>query len=211
MFKSLFRPDSHLMIVMTQITDCIFLSLFFIVGCMPVVTVGASFAALYDATFRGFRDGEKHSWQRFLHSFRQNWKAGILPTLVFFAAVAGLCCGMIQCWNAAVYARISWVLFAAVALLAVVAAGVLSVLFPMLSRFENGFLALLKNTVVISLANLPRTLALGILNTVAAFVCLRLIVPLFFLPALAALIGSLLIEPMFRPYMPEEPEEEAAD
>jgi hypothetical protein len=30
------------------------------------------------------------------------------------------------------------------------------------------------------------------------------VVPLSFLPALAALIGSLFIEPMFRPYMPKE-------
>lgn len=82
MFRKLFRPDSPLMVVMTQITDCIFLSLFFIMGCLPVVTVGASFAALYDAAYRGFRQGEKHTWQRFLEVFRNNWRAGILPTLV---------------------------------------------------------------------------------------------------------------------------------
>ena len=49
MFRSLFRPDSPLMITVNQITDCIFLSLFWILGCFPVVTAGASFAALYDA------------------------------------------------------------------------------------------------------------------------------------------------------------------
>ncbi len=204
MFKNLFRPDSHLMIVMTQITDCIFLSLFFLVGCVPVVTVGASFAALYDATFRGFRDGEKNSWQRFLRTFRRNWAVGIVPTIVFLALGGLLCYGMIQCWNAAVYGRLSWGFFAGVALLAMVAVGVLSVLFPMLSRFENSLGALLKNTVALSLANLPRTLALGILNAASLLLCLRFIIPLFFLPALAALIGSLLIEPMFRPYMPHE-------
>lgn len=88
--KNSFRPDSGLMITMAQVTDCIFLSLFFILGCVPVVTVGASFAALYDAAHRGFRQGEKNSWQRFLHVFWTNWKAGIVPTLAFFAAVCGL-------------------------------------------------------------------------------------------------------------------------
>ena len=38
MFRNLFRPDSGLMITMTQLTDSIFLSLFWILGCMPVVT-----------------------------------------------------------------------------------------------------------------------------------------------------------------------------
>ena len=204
MFRNLFRPDSPLMIVMTQITDCIFLSLFWLLGCVPVVTVGASFAALYDATFRGFRQGEKNSWQRFLYVFRQNWKGGILPTVCFVAALWGIAAGMIAVWNAAVAGTASWMLFSGLALAAVLAVGMLSVLFPMLSRFENSTGALLKNTVVLSLGNLPRTLALGVINTVAAYCCLRWLVPLFFLPSLAALADSLLIEPMFRPYMPEE-------
>ena len=208
--RNIFKPDSGLMIAMTQITDCIFLSLFFLLGCVPVVTVGTSFAAMYDAVYRGFREGERNTWQRFLRCFRQNWKAGIAPTLVFFVACGGLVYGTVQIWNAAVYERISWGLFAGLAFGAVVLVGVLSLLFPMLSRFENSLGNLLKNTVVLALANLPRTLALGILNAAAGLLCLRFVFPLFFLPALAALLGSLLIEPVFKPYMPEKPEEEAA-
>ena len=68
MFRKFLNPDNALMITMTQITDCIFLSIFWLLGCIPVVTAGASFAALYDATFRAFRQGEKNSWQRFFSS-----------------------------------------------------------------------------------------------------------------------------------------------
>ena len=202
--KHLFKPDSGLMIFMTRVTDCIFLSMFFLLGCVPVVTAGASFAALYDAVYRGFRRGEKNTWLRFLHVYRVNWKGSILPTLVFFAAVAGLCYGMIQCWNGAVYGHISWMLFAGIAFVAVVLVGVLSVLFPMLSRFENSLGAMLRNTVILALANLPRTVVLGVVNTAVALLCVRFVIPLFFLPALAALIGSLCIELMFKPYMPSE-------
>ena len=84
------------------------------------------------------------------------------------------------------------------------ALGILSVLFPVLSRFENSFAGLLKNTVLLALANLPRTLALGIVNAAAVLLCARFIFPLFFLPSLAALVGSLFLEPMFRPYMQQE-------
>ena len=87
MFRNLLKPDSALMITMTRITDCIFLSLFWLIGCIPVVTIGASFAALYDSTYRGFRQGEKHCWGRFLEVFRENWKAGILPTGVFLTVL----------------------------------------------------------------------------------------------------------------------------
>ena len=186
------------------------MSLFFLLGCVPVVTAGASFAALYDAVYRGFRQGEKNTWQRFLHVYRTNWKASIVPTMVFIATVYGLGYGMIQCWNVAVYGNISWMLFAGLAFVAVVLAGVLSVLFPMLSRFENPVAVLLKNTVMLALANLPRTVVLGVVNVVAALVCVLFIIPLFLVPALAALISTVCIEPMFKPYMPAEPEEEAA-
>lgn len=205
MFRNLLRPDSPLMITMNNITDCIFLSLFWILGCFPVVTLGASFAALYDASYRGMRKGEKHSWQRFFHVFRTNWKAGILPTVVVLAVFSGAVFLLIKIWNAAVAQQISFMLFAAGAFLSMLILGTVSLAFPILSRFENSFLSLMKNTILLGFANLPRTLLLGILNAAAIFLCARYVFPLFFLPSLAALIGSLLIEPMFKPFMnPEE-------
>ena len=208
MFRKFLNPDNALMITMTQITDCIFLSIFWLLGCIPVVTVGTSFAALYDATFRGFRKGDKHCWNRFLQVYRENWKAGILPTVFFLVSTGILGKVMIALWNSAVAGSLSWMAFSGIAFVGVLLAGILSILFPMLSRFENPFPVLLKNTLFLGLANLPRTLALGLLNTAAFLLCLVYILPLFFLPSLAALIGSLFIEPMFKPFMPAEAENE---
>lgn len=204
MFRNLLRPDSPLMIVMNQITDCIFLSLFWMLGCIPVVTVGASFAALYDSVFKSFRAGEKHPWQRFWYAYRTNWKEGILPTVAVLGTFAVVLTGMILFWNAAVAQQISFVLFAACAFIAVLVLGMLSLVCPILSRFENGFFGILKNSFLLGLANLPRTLLLGVLNALTAFFCARYVFPLFFLPALSALVGSLLIEPMFKPFICQE-------
>ncbi len=211
MFRNFFRSDSALMITMSQITDCIFLSLFWLLGCFPIVTAGASFAALYDATYRGLRKHDKHSWSRFLHVFKENRKAGILPTVVFAAVFFLDLYLVIQVWNGAVTGSISWAIFAAAALVGVMILGTLSILFPMLSRFRNSLAGMLKNTVLLALMNAPGTLALGILNAASVFLCVRYVFPVFFLPSLSALIGSLFIEPMFKPYMPEEPVEEAAE
>ena len=210
MFQKLFNPDNALMITMTQVTDCIFLSLFWILGCFPVVTVGVSSAALYDAVYHGFRKGDKHCWGRFLRSFRQNLKAGIAPSVVYLALFAAFGWGLIRIWNAVAWEQVSTMVFSVAALPGLLILGILSVMFPLLSRFENSFGALLKNTLLLSLANLPRTLVLGLVNGVSIFLCVRYIFPLFFLPALAALISTVLLEPMFRPYMPEEPSEDAA-
>lgn len=201
MFRKFLNPDNALMITMTQITDCIFLSLFWLIGCIPLVTVGASFAALYDATYRGFRQGDKHCWSRFLQVYKDNWKASIVPTVVFLAGISLLTKALVTLWNCAVAGSLSWMVFSGAAFAGILVLGILSLLFPILSRFENSFAGLLKNTVFLAMANLPRTLALGILNAAAGLACAFYILPLFFLPSLAALIGSLLIEPMFKPYM----------
>ena len=207
MFRNLLKPDSGLMIMLTQVTDSIFLSLFWLLGCFPVVTIGASCAALYDATFRGFRQGEKHSWQRFAYVFRENWKAGILPTLAFLVLFYLLGKGMILLWNAAALGKLSWGLFSAGALLGLLALGTLSLLFPLLSRFENSLGGMLKNTFLLGFAHLPRILVLGLTQSAAIFLCARFVFPLFFLPALAALLSSVFVEPIFKPYMPVEEEE----
>lgn len=204
MFRKFLNPDNALMITMTQITDCIFLSIFWLLGCVPVVTMGASFAALYDATYRAFRQGERHSWGRFLEVYKDNWKAGIVPTVVFLAGSTLLTKAMVGLWNSAVAGDLSWMVFSGGAFVGILVLGILSVLFPVLSRFENSFAALLKNTVFLAMANLPRTLALGFLNAAATLLCAVYVIPVFFLPSLAALIGSLFIEPMFKPFMPAE-------
>lgn len=200
MFRNLFQPDSPLMVTLTHITDCLFLSLFWILGCFPVVTAGASCAALYDSVYRSFREGDEHSWRRFGHSFRVNWRSGIVPTIVVLALGGLLGAGLIAAWNGAVYGEISWALFSGAALAGVTVMGALSLVFPVLSRFENTTGNLLKNAALLALANLPRTMALGILNALTALLILRYIWPLFLLPTLTALISTFLVEPILKPY-----------
>ena len=210
MFNKLFNPENALMITMAQVTDCIFLSLFWVLCSFPVFTVGAASAALYDAVYQGYRRGDKHSWSRFLKAFKSNLKPSILPVIVYLAVFCLAGWGLIQVWNAAVWGNISFGLFSAAAFLAMLVLGILSVLFPMLSRFENSFAGLLRNTLLLSLANLPRTLALGLLNAMSILLCVKFVFPLFFLPALASLLSTWLLEPMFKPYMPKEIPEDAA-
>ena len=204
MFKNIFNPDNALMITFAQISDCIFLSLLWILCCFPLVTLGASSAALYDSVYKAFRQGEKNSWSCFFKSFKANLKSGLLPSLLFLLLFGLMVKLIVSVGNAAVLSGLSWGIFAAAAMLCVLALGVLGLIFPVLSRFENSFPGLLKNSLFLALANLPRTLVLGLLYAVSLLLCLRFVFPIFFLPALMTLISTLPIEKMFKPFMPEE-------
>lgn len=203
MFRKLFGPDSDLMIVMSWITDAIFLSLFWIIGCIPVVTIGPAAAALYDASYRAFRRRSKHSWKRFANTFKNSLKGGILPGLFVLAILLAGGWMLVQLWNNAVLAG-KWLLLAAGAVIGVVLLGILSVMLPMVSRFENSSLTTIGNTFAVAMANLPRTILLGVLQAITIFLCVRLILPVLVLPSLSAALSSLLIEPMFKPFLPED-------
>ena len=139
MFQKIFNPDNALMVTMAQISDCIFLSLFWLMCSIPVVTLGASTAALYDSTVRAFRKGDKHSWIRYIQVFKAHIRVAILPSVVFCAVFVLGGWLLIQVWNAAVAGAISWMIFSAAAFFGVFLLGMLSVLFPLMSRFENSF------------------------------------------------------------------------
>ena len=203
MFRNFLNPDNALMVTMSQITDCILLSLMWLLGCFPLVTVGASGAALYDSVRQCLRGTERNPLSRFLKSFRRDLKTGLIPGLLYLAALWLGVRAMIALWNSAVAGSCSWMVFAGCAFVAAMMLGILSVLFPLLSRFENPLGALLRNTVMLALANMPRTVALGVLNAVSGWLCVRFIFPLFFLPALASLLSTYLLEPMFKPYLTE--------
>ena len=204
MFKNLFNPDNPLMITMTQVTDCIFLSLFWLLCSFPLVTIGASSAALYDAVYYGFRQGDKHPWGRFFRSFKSNLKSGILPGIIYLVIFGFGAWALIQVWNAVAWEQVNIAAFSAAALVVMLLLGILSIIFPMLSRFNNSLWALLRNSLLLGLLHLPRTLGLGLVNGLSILLCARFIFPLFFLPALANLIDTLFLEPMFKPYMGEE-------
>ena len=203
MFRNLLNPENGLMITMNHITDCVFLSLFWFLGCFPLVTAGCASAALYDAVYRRFRQGDMKSWSRFATVFKRELVSGLVPSVLYLAALWFGVKGMIALWNAAVAGTVSWMVFSGIGFLAVTALGILSVLFPLLSRFANPLPALLGNTVLLALTNLPRTIALGLLNAVTGWLCIRWIFPLLFLPALSSLLSTFLLEPMFKPYITE--------
>lgn len=123
-----------------------------------------------------------------------------------------LCCyGLL--YQAAAYSAEAYVLFIAYYILLLLPLGVLCYLFPALSWFEMGPGALLANCAKLAAAHLPSTIAMALLLYGALFLCLNLLPCIVVLPALLALLHSLFLEPIFRPYIQAQlhPEGEGDD
>lgn len=208
MFDKLMDSDNGLVITMNWITDCLFLSMLWLLFSVFLIPFGPATAALYDTAVHTFRKGEKVVYRRFFNSMKKNMKTGIPAGLLSLL----LLWGGVKIWNllgeAAADSDLGYVFLWGFFVLFLVLLGMVSFLFPLLSRFETNLPGLFRNCVLFCMANLPKTIALSLLAAVAVWFCAWLWFPVIFVPCLWAVIASFFIEPVFAPFLPSKPEEE---
>lgn len=204
MFDKLMDSDNGLVITMNWITDCLFLSMLWLLLSVFLIPFGPATAALYDTAVHTFRMGEKVVYRRFFASVRKNLKTGIPAGMIALAIVWG----GFGLWNrigaAAADSHVGYALLWGFFVLILLVLGMLSFLFPLLSRFETNLARLFGNCVLLCMANLPRTIALSLLSAVSIWLCLWLWWPVIFVPCLSAVVSSFFIEPVFAPFLPSE-------
>ena len=152
--------------------------------------------------------GEKVVYRRFFRSLKRNLKTGIPAGVIVLAVgAAGF-----KIWNLlgamASESQTGYALLWGFFVVLMVVLGMISFLFPLLSRFETDIPGLFRNCVLMCMANLPKTTALSLLSAVTIWICMWLWWPVIFMPCLWALAASLFIEPVFAPFLPSEPGEE---
>lgn len=81
--------QSGLMRGLTQAVNVVLLSIWFWVGCIPVVTIGASLIAAYRVALKMTYEEDDYVavTAEYWKGFKQNWKHGILYTLLAGAAL----------------------------------------------------------------------------------------------------------------------------
>ena len=83
--KGIFDIDNPVMSWIIKIFDCICVSILWLLFSLPVVTIGASSAALYMTVYKYLRKEEGHLWKTFWTAFRENLRRS---TIVWLAALA---------------------------------------------------------------------------------------------------------------------------
>lgn len=194
--RSAFNPESLVWKPLGYLGDLVMLSLLWTVFSIPVVTLGPASAALYDAAVHSIRRKEETVLARFFSTFKRELKQGIISTLIMAAAAAVLLGVPLFLLRA----RGGAYLLAVMLVLAFFLLCVLCWLWPVLSRFEMGLGALLNTSVRLAFGHILRSAAMAVLWAAAIYAGLRFVAPFFVCPALAALLSSYLIEPVFRRY-----------
>ena len=82
MMKRFFDIGSPLMRNLIRIFDCMCLSVIWIVFSIPIITMGASSAAMYTTVVKYIRKDEGYLWRSFWDAFKENLKRSTLAWLV---------------------------------------------------------------------------------------------------------------------------------
>ena len=69
--KGIFDIDNPVMTWIIKIFDCICVSILWLLFSLPVITMGASSAALYTTVYKYLRKEEGHLWKTFWTAFRE--------------------------------------------------------------------------------------------------------------------------------------------
>lgn len=148
--------DSPLMRFLTKIADLMVLNILFCVTSIPLITIGASWTALYSVTLKMVRDEEGSVSRSYFRSFCQNFRQATLLWLGVLVVLALLVLD-IRVLNGMAGGTAPGLLRVGVEILALLGIMVLQYLFPSLARFEASLADTLKNACMMALAHLPKT------------------------------------------------------
>lgn len=208
MKKGLFRMDGTFYTLISKIADLGFVSLLWLLGCLPVVTILTSTASMYHTVVKCIRYDRGSIFSTFKEAYINNLRQGI-ALLAFYSLVGG-----------AVVSAEYYVfffstdesllsLFLSISLLLVTAVCLLNLVWaaPALSRFENTFGNMLKLVYVLALRNLVRGIFLLLLILAGTAIFLIWNGAFIIIPGLVSLCYSLVAEPAMRKFMPEQEED----
>lgn len=201
MFDKLFNQDTPFWNGMGRIFDVFVLNSLWLLCCLPLFTIGPSTTALYYAMINMVR-GEEHSVSRdFFHSFRQNFKQGILLGLLLTAVDAFLFVDISMCYHAGTGVYTFFMVFFAVIFLFCVFITLYS--FPLLSKFEKKNIEILIWAFTLSIRNLWRTLLTIAALVIGIWIFHLLPGLIFIIPGLIAEFQTALMIPVLKPYLPD--------
>lgn len=204
-----FSLDSKFMRAMSRIGDLLILNFFFLITCIPIITIGAAISALYTATFRFNTLREEGTTRTYFKAFKDNLKQATPVWLLILFIIA---CSLFNTMLFYVMYPPLHYLFILFAFIFVLAFMAFSYAFPLVSQFENKTIATLCNAIVFSLAYFPRTIIIVILNIFPFFLLFTNIMMFFHMGFLwvafyfstVAYLNTWLLRKVFQSYLPEE-------
>ena len=157
----LFNYDSPLMQALGKVADLMWLNVLTLICCIPIITVGASLTAMNYMALKIVRNEECYITKGFFKSFKDNFKQATVIWLILLVMTVVLI-GDFYVMSFVEF-KFGNVMRVAITLVAVCVALEALYVFPMLAKFENTIWRTIKNSLLLSIMQFPKTILMGII------------------------------------------------
>jgi len=205
----IFDLDGPFMQVFNKIADLIWLNVLTMICCIPIITAGAAFTAQHYVVLKMVRNQEGYITRSFFKSFKTNFKQATCIWLIILLFIL-MFLGDIYIFA---YSEMEFpkILIIFVCAAAIILSLVAVYIFPVLARFDNSIKNTIRNSFMIAIISLPRTIAMILIT---ALPVILLVISLRLVP-ISALLGfsgtaylcALLYNGVFKKFEPEEESE----
>ena len=210
--RTIFSMDNLFFRTVGKFVDLVWLNILTLIFSIPIITVGASFTAMYAVTLRMARNEEGGITRGFINAFKDNFKNATkvwLETLVIIVIYV-LDINLIRQGILDGLGKYRIVVEVAVALVIYIVAMMLDYIFPLLARYDSDVKTTVKNAGKLLIAFLPRSLCMPViyLFPIALMFISDYSIPLwlFYGLALPCYFCSMLLVRIFEKVDPKEEE-----
>lgn len=206
--NQLFSTDGVIYRFLTVTGNIIIATVLWLIGCIPVVTIGTSTAALYYTIVKSVRKEVGYVHAEFWRGYKLNLKKGVAATAALLAL--GLLLGVEMRMVLENGVEVSRIWYSLSGLLILLMLLVTLYLFPVMSRFDMklGKLCMLSFVMSIRFWYITLALGAGLAAVVLAQVYLLPIPLVLLTPGLWCYASSFLVERVMKAYMPKPRREE---
>ncbi len=199
-----FSMENPIFEALYKIAECVFLSILWIIFCIPLFTIGASTTAFYYTVQKCLKNDRGYVFSCFWDSFKKNFKTASIIN-IFFLIVAFIGITDISVLD---YLEENGVvggggqIFFKVLLFV---AGLYAVwIYSSLARFENTWKQVMKNALLMATGHWPTTLIMAALLGFTVVIIYLVPIAIFIMPTVCIWLISMFTEKVFRLYMKEE-------
>ena len=194
---------------LNKATDIIVLNVLFILCCIPIVTIGASFTAMYTVTLRSIRYGDGYVARVFFYAFKKNFKQSTIAWVGILVIGAVLFLDY-RFWDAVTDKTMGTMMKIMSLVIAFLVFMFVQWLFPLIAKMEDKLTRQIRNSILISIGCLaPYTLIIMGLSIGFGYLVYSTTLAMFFALifgfALVAWIQSFFIYKAFSKFITEEP------
>lgn len=206
MLRKFFSMDNIVFRIMGRIADFMLVNALFLLCSIPVVTIGASFSALYHVIYKMVEGKDLYIMHDFLLAFKKSFKRATAIWMIFLVVGGMLWVEFYSIHLLSVEMmfifRVIFVLFAFLYFGSIVFA------FSLVGYQDNQIIQIIKNSILIAIGNLPSTILLMVVSLIPIIACvfytraLVFIMPIMLLGgfALITYLKSLILLRVFRKY-----------